>query len=79
MTNPLYTWLKRADRNVDEWGLQERDELLLAIQEELGELTQAYLEAENEDGPRERVRQELDDLAPLIFQLELATRWGVDG
>jgi hypothetical protein len=29
-------WLAKADRNIGEWGLQDEETLLLAMQEELG-------------------------------------------
>lgn len=70
---PLETWgdrwRKQALANIDEWGVQDRETLLLAAQEELGELTQAVLEATAEDGDPSRVREELDDLGGLLVQL----------
>lgn len=68
-------WRTKARENVDEWGLQDVDTLLLATQEELGELAQAHLEAEHEDGNPERRQAELDDLAALLFQLQ----WALEG
>lgn len=62
-------WYAKAYENLGEWGSQEIDTLLLAMQEELGELTQAYLEATAEGGDPERVDGELDDLAALCLQL----------
>jgi rubrerythrin len=62
-------WTAIAKENIDNWGLQDAETLLLAMQEELGELTQAHLEAEHEDGDRGAVEQELDDLAALIIQM----------
>jgi len=64
-------WLGKADRNVEEWGLQDEETLLLAMQEELGELTQAHLEARAEDGDPDRVDEELDDLGALLLQLHM--------
>lgn len=64
-------WEEMAEENVEEWGLQDVDTLLLAMQEELGELTQGYLEAEHENGDPDRVGRELDDLVALCIQL----RW----
>ncbi|WP_018259309.1 nucleoside triphosphate pyrophosphohydrolase family protein [Halomicrobium katesii] len=61
-------WIAQADRNIEEWGLQDEVTLLLAIQEELGELTQAHLEARDEDGDPDRVDEELDDLGALLLQ-----------
>lgn len=63
-------WHKKADENTEEWGLQEIETLLLAMQEELGELTQAHLEATHEDGSSRRVSDELDDLGALCVQLD---------
>jgi NTP pyrophosphatase (non-canonical NTP hydrolase) len=60
--------------NVDEWGLQDVETLLLAMQEEQGELAQAYLEATYEDGGAARIASELDDLAALCIQL----RWRLE-
>lgn len=62
-------WITQAGENIDEWGLQDEETLLLAIQEELGELTQPHLEAEHEGGDPERVGEELDDLGALLLQL----------
>lgn len=62
-------WMGKADRNIETWGLQDEATLLLAIQEELGELTQAHLEAEHEDGDPARIDEELDDLGALLLQL----------
>ncbi|UIP01707.1 hypothetical protein Hbl1158_17030 (plasmid) [Halobaculum sp. CBA1158] len=70
----LAYWRERAEENVEEWGLQEIDTLLLAMQEEQGELAQAYLEAEHEDGDAARIAAELDDLAALCIQL----RWRLE-
>lgn len=58
-----------AAENIDEWGYQNEETLLLALQEELGELTQAYLEARSEGGDPERVDEELDDLGALLIQV----------
>lgn len=62
-------WMGKASENIDKWGLQDEETLLLAVQEELGELTQAHLEARDEDGNPERVDEELDDLGALLIQL----------
>lgn len=62
-------WIAQADRNIEEWGLQDEETLLLALQEELGELTQAHLEARDEGGDPSRVDDELDDLGALLLQL----------
>jgi NTP pyrophosphatase (non-canonical NTP hydrolase) len=62
-------WIGQAAENIDEWGLQDEETLLLAIQEELGELTQAFLEARAEGGDPTRIDEELDDLGALLLQL----------
>lgn len=67
-------WLEKAEGNVEEWGLQDVETLLLAMQEEQGELAQAHLEAEHEDGDTARIAAELDDLAALCIQL----RWRLE-
>jgi len=58
----------KASENIDEWGYQDEATLLLAMQEELGELTQAHLEARAEGGGPRRVEEELDDLGALLLQ-----------
>lgn len=62
-------WMGQAAENIENWGLQDEQTLLLAIQEEFGELTQAHLEANHEDGDPSRVDDELDDLGALLLQL----------
>jgi NTP pyrophosphatase (non-canonical NTP hydrolase) len=66
-------WTHQAARNVEHWGVQEMETLLLAVMEELGELAQAYLEWRAEDGRRDRVDEELDDLGALLVQIHW--RW----
>lgn len=63
-------WEVKAEENIEKWGVQTHEELLLAMVEELGELSQAYLEHNYEDGDRDRIKEELDDLAALMFQLD---------
>ena len=65
-------WLGKADENIAEWGLQDEETLLLAMQEELGELTQAVLEARAEGGDPARIEEELDDLGALLLQFHEA-------
>ena len=65
-------WHAKANENIDEWGIQDPAVILLAMQEELGELTQAYLEATYEDGDQELPREEMHDLGALLFQLHWA-------
>ena len=67
-------WNSMADLNEDKWGEQDVETLLLAMQEELGELTQAHLEARAEGGDPARIRDELDDLAALCIQLNRRLR-----
>jgi len=62
-------WHAKANENIDQWGVQDPAVLLLAMQEELGELTQAYLEATYEDGDKSLPRQEMHHLGALLFQL----------
>lgn len=64
-------WRDKAEENVEEWGEQSFEQLLLASQEELGELTQAYLQSEYEEGSLEDLEEELNDLAALCVQI----RW----
>lgn len=59
----------QAATNINEWGEQETETLLLAMQEELGELTQAHLEYNWEDGDEYEVPSELVDLMALGVQL----------
>lgn len=118
-------WIAQAEENIDDWGQQSAAALVLALQEELGEIAaemlgnpigvgdlafppeayaqleavqdagfycRRYLESEFEtdDGeplpaaerPDLRIgfdsddlRAEIDDLAPLVYQL----RWALDG
>lgn len=67
-------WEASAKQNVDTWGRQEMDTLLLAMQEELGELTQAYLEWKHETADPKPIAEELNDLAPLLLQF----RWELE-
>lgn len=71
----LERWRTKAYGNVTSWGVQETDTLLLAAMEELGELTQAYLEHRAENGSRRRITDELDDLGALLIQI----CWSLDG
>lgn len=58
----------QADENIEKWGLQDKPTHLLAMQEELGELTRAHLEAEHESGDPDLVEGELVDLGALLLQ-----------
>jgi len=64
-------WQRKAAENRAEWGEQSVETLLLAAQEELGELTQAHLEYCHEDGEYSMF-DELDDLGALLVQLHWA-------
>ena len=68
-TNHRAYWRDQAELNVEEWGLQDIDTVLLAIMEELGETAQAYLESEYEGKSEVALYDEIDDLAPLMWQL----------
>lgn len=61
-------WMEKAGENIETWGLQNEETLLLTMLEELGELAQAYLEARAEGGDPERIDEELDDLGALLLQ-----------
>lgn len=73
-------WKDKAKRNIKKWGLQSEETLLLAMMEELGELTQAFLKYKHTDPiePDEtdiqiklnRIKSELSDLMALGYQLE---------
>lgn len=63
-------WATIAEENINHWGGQDVETLILATLEELGEMTQAFLEYKYEGGDFEEVCQELSDLAPLMFQLK---------
>lgn len=67
---PFDDWRRKAVENVDKWGVQDTATLLLAATEELGELTQAYLEHRSEGGDRARIVEELSDLGALLIQLQ---------
>lgn len=65
-------WIKKAQENIDKWGLQDVSTLILAMMEELGELAQAHLQAVHEHKDPERISEELDDLMVLGYQLREA-------
>ena len=76
-------WIEFAKKNTGKWGFQGMPRLLLSMTEELGELTQAYLEWVDAEAPTSgenlikyvNVENELQDLAALCFQL----RWRLNG
>lgn len=63
-------WATKAEENIEKWGLQRAETLLLAMGEEFGELSRAFLEARHEDGDPTLVGAELDDLGALCLQLD---------
>ena len=65
-------WRGQANENVEKWGTQHPETLLVAITEEVGELSQAYLEATYEDGDPSDVHAEIDDIAALLIQFTVA-------
>lgn len=69
-------WEEKARENVEDWGQQEREIILLCMQEELGELTREVLKSSNADPRRKRTEAELDDLAALMFQFYWAHKFG---
>lgn len=62
-------WPAKAAQNEQKWGEQRAETLLLAMQEELGELTQAHLESRQGLADAQDIQDELDDLAALCIQL----------
>lgn len=74
-TRTTERWVQKAEENIEEWGWQSKATLLLAATEELGELTQAYLESRHEGGDRTSMQDELDDLGALLIQLH----WHLSG
>lgn len=66
---PMCRWRRKAVANLEKWGEQSYVVLALAIVEELGELAQALLEYEHEDGAAERIPEELADLGALAYQV----------
>lgn len=79
-TDAVERWEEKAEENIEEWGDQSIETLLLAAQEELGELTQATLEYRAEDGDYENIFDEIDDLGALLIQLhEAASAHQFDG
>lgn len=76
-THPLFTAKRRnecTEWNVERSGFQNVETKLLAITEELGELSKAHLEAQHEAGDHERVQRERNGLAPLLFQRQ----WSIE-
>ncbi|MHA1315149.1 MAG: hypothetical protein ACTSRB_14700 [Candidatus Helarchaeota archaeon] len=65
-----YNWIKRSKENEKKWGVQTLKDLGLAMSEELGELVREILHYFHESGSLERIQEELDDLAALIYQTQ---------
>jgi NTP pyrophosphatase (non-canonical NTP hydrolase) len=59
----------RSKKNIQKWGLQPLNTLLLCAMEEMGELTQAYLQYRHEDGELMKIHDELIDLGALLIQI----------
>jgi len=67
------TWLtRRANRNIEKWGVQDLETLGLAVAEECGELCQAILQARHEGGDPAAIAREAIDLGALCLQVLLA-------
>lgn len=73
------TWEEKAVANIKKWGMQDKETLVLAMTEELGELAQAVLQynelppdadPDTQEQRYEHIKAELDDLAPLMYQLK---------
>ena len=65
----MRSWRDQARKNLETWGEQTYLELALATVEEIGELAQAILEHEYEDGAADRIPDELADVGALGYQL----------
>lgn len=73
-------WSEKAMENIVKWGEQNKETLALAMMEELGELTQAILQynelehdipdADEYRFKYQRMVDELDDLAALMYQMK---------
>lgn len=61
--------IEKTKNNIAKWGIQPNDILLLAMMEELGELSQAYLHFKYENGQYGRIKEELYDLIALTFAM----------
>lgn len=59
----------QATKNTEKWGVQDVPDLILAMLEELGEISQAHLQAEHEGGDPGRIYEEAKDLGALCLQL----------
>jgi NTP pyrophosphatase (non-canonical NTP hydrolase) len=59
----------RASINVNKWGHQPLATLGLVASEEMGELCQAILQWEHENGKKNRIFEEARDLAAACLQI----------
>ena len=73
--DPYDRWEEQAHENVEKWGLQGPETLALAMTEELGELVQAILQYNWEDGEFDAIEDELCDL----MAVGIAVQWWVNG
>jgi len=64
---------EKALENIDKWGFQDIETLLLALMEEVGEVSQAWLKYKHEHGALHRVIDEVRDTMPLLLQI--TERW----
>lgn len=64
----LTIWNNKAIRNIRKWGKQNEETLILAMMEELGELSRAYLQHTHEEKPELPILKELRDLMALGIQ-----------
>jgi len=69
MTDIALTFTRRASQNIGKWGLQDYKDLALQIAEEAGEVAQAVLQHEHEDGQESRIFEETVDLGALCCQM----------
>lgn len=68
-------WREQHNKNIEKWNIQDPRTLLLAIQEELGELTQSVLEYEVEGGRYREIEDEAVDLAALMYGFHLSMQY----
>ena len=65
----LALFAMKAEENIEKWGVQHLETLVLAIAEETGELAQALLQYRHEGGERQRILDETADLGALCCQI----------
>lgn len=76
--NFIQAWQEKNQENIEKWGWQDAEVLLLSMQEELGELTQSVLEYRYEDGGYQEMYDELADLAALMFAMHHTIEQGIE-